>query len=220
VSTRAIACVTALVVLPAGLPAPQLPGAAADKLDQYIQSGMPARHIPGFALLVLRDGRIVKANGYGLANLEHKVPLKPETVFQSGSMGKHFTATAVMMQVEEGKIGLDDRVSKYFADRPASWKDVTVRQLLSHTAGFTDYPRDFDFREDHTEDQLLKKATTIPPAFAPGERWQYRNMEYVTLGMLIGRVTGKFCGDVLQERITHDLTPSRCHTCEMCQCRM
>lgn len=204
-STRALACVTTLVLVLAGSPGAQQPGAAADKVDRYIQSEMAARRIPGLALLVVRDGQIVKAKGYGFANLEHTVPVKPETMFQSGSMGKQFTATAVMMLVEEGRIRLDDRITTYFPETPASWKDVTVRQLLSHTAGFTDYPRDFNFREDCTEDQLLKKAMTIPLAFAPGEKWQYSNMGYVTLGILIGKVTGKFYGDVLQERIFRPL---------------
>jgi CubicO group peptidase (beta-lactamase class C family) len=176
-----------------------------DPVDQYVQSEMAARHIPGLALLVARGGTIVKAKGYGFANLEHKVPVKPETVFQSGSVGKQFTATALMMLVEEGKVGLDDRISKYFKDTPDSWKDVTVRRLLSHTAGFTDYPRDFNFREDYTEDQLLKRAMAIPLAFAPGEKWQYSNMGYVTLGILIGKVTGGFYGDFLQARIFRPL---------------
>jgi len=176
-------------------------GTPPDKVDQYVQSEMAERHIPGLALLVARGGTIVKARGYGFSNLEHKAPVKPETMFQSGSVGKQFTATAVMMLVEEGKVGLDDRISRHLKETPESWKDVTVRQLLSHTAGFTDYPRDFNFREDYTEDQLLKKAMAIPLAFAPGEKWQYSNMGYVTLGILIGKVTGKFYGDLLQERI-------------------
>ena len=183
----------------------QQPGTPPDKVDRYVRSEMEKRHIPGLALLVARDGKIVKASGYGFANLEHKVPVKPETVFQSGSMGKQFTSTAVMMLVEEGKVGLDDKISTYFKETPDSWKDVTIRQLLSHTAGFTDYPRDFNFREDYTEDQLLKKAMTIPLAFPPGEKWQYSNMGYVTLGILIGKVTGSFYGDFLQERIFRPL---------------
>ncbi len=176
-----------------------------DKIDAYVQAEMARRHIPGVALLVIRDGKTVKARGYGFANLEHNVPVKPETIFQSGSMGKQFTATAVMMLVEDGKVGLDDKITKYFTEAPESWKDVTVRQLLSHTAGFTDYPRDFNFREDYTEDQLLKRAMTIPLAFKPGEKWQYSNLGYVTLGILIHKVTGQFYGDFLQDRIFRPL---------------
>jgi CubicO group peptidase (beta-lactamase class C family) len=159
------------------------------------------QRIPGLSLVVISDGRIVFAKGYGLANVEHQVPVKPETVFQSGSVGKQFTATAVMMLVEDGKIGLDDKISKYLADAPESWKDITVRHLLTHTSGTTDYPRDFDYRRDYTEDEFLKRAAAIPLAFRPGEKWNYSNLGYATLGFLISKVTGRFYGDFLQERI-------------------
>jgi len=86
---------------------------------QYIHAEMAKRKIPGLALLVARDGKIVRAQGYGLSNVELQVPVKPETLFQSGSIGKQFTATAVMMLVEEGKIGLEDPLTKYFPDAPS-----------------------------------------------------------------------------------------------------
>jgi CubicO group peptidase (beta-lactamase class C family) len=176
-----------------------------DSVEQYIQSEMQRQHIPGLALLVARDGKIVQAQGYGLSNVELQAPVKAETVFQSGSMGKQFTATAVMMLVEDGKIALDDPVSKYFKDAPPSWSEVTIRELLSHTAGFTDYPNNFDFRRDYTEAQLLKIVEGIPLAFPPGTKWSYSNLGYLTLGVLIHRVTGKFYGDFLQERIFQPL---------------
>lgn len=162
---------------------------------------MQRQHIPGLALLVARGGEIVQAEGYGLANVELQVPVKPETVFQSGSVGKQFTATAVMMLVEEGKIGLEDPLTKFFPEAPATWKDVTVRELLSHTAGFGDYPEKFDFRKDWTEAELLKVVESIPLAYPPGTKWEYSNLGYLTLGILIHRVTGEFYGDFLQERI-------------------
>jgi len=167
----------------------------------YVKAEMQRQHIPGLSLLVIKDGKIVRAEGYGLANVELQVPVKPETVFQSGSMGKQFTATAVMMLVEEGKVGLDDPLTKYFPDAPAAWKEVTVRELLSHTAGFGDYPKDFDFRKDWTEDQELKVVEGIPLAYPPGTSWEYSNLGYLTLGILIHRVTGEFYGDFLQQRI-------------------
>ncbi len=104
-----------------------------DAVDEYVRSEMTKQHVPGLALLVSRDGRVIRAQGYGLANVELQVPVKPETIFQSGSVGKQFTATAVMMLVEEGKIGLDDPLTKYFPAGPAAWKQVTIRELLSHT---------------------------------------------------------------------------------------
>ena len=172
---------------------------------EYVKAEMQRQHIPGLSLLVAKGGKVVLAEGFGSANVELQVAAKPETIYQSGSVGKQFTATAVMMLVEEGKIGLDDPLSKYFKDAPAAWKEVTVRELLSHTAGFGDYPEKFDFRKDWTEDELIKLVEGLPLAYPPGTKWEYSNLGYLTLGILIHHVTGKFYGDVLQERIFHPL---------------
>ena len=173
----------------------------ATKVEEYIRSEMVSQQIPGVSLAVIRNGEIVLARGYGLANIEHQVPVKPETIFQSGSMGKQFTATAVMILVEEGKLSLDDKITKYFTDTPAAWNNITVRHLLTHTSGMTDYPRDFDLRLDYTEDELVQRIKTIPLAFEPGAKWSYSNLAYVMLGVLIHKVSGKFYGDFLQERV-------------------
>jgi CubicO group peptidase (beta-lactamase class C family) len=116
-------------------------------------------------------------------------------------VGKQFTATAVMMLVEQGKVGLEDPLSKYFPKGPAWWQGVTIRELLSHTAGFTDYPKDFDLRKDYTEDELIRIVGAIPAAYPPGTNWSYSNLGYLTLGILIHRVTGEFYGDFLKRRI-------------------
>jgi len=181
------------------------------QVDQFIKAEQRLQRIPGISLAVIRNGQIVMARGYGLANVEHQVPVKPETIFQSGSVGKQFTATAVMMLVEDGKISLDDKISKYFTDAPAGWQNITVRHLLTHTSGTTDYPRDFDFRRDYTEEELLKRAQAIPLAFQPGEKWSYSNLGYVVLGILIHKVSGKFYGDFLQERIFQPLGMTTAH---------
>ncbi len=182
--------------------------AIAPAVTEYVKSEMQRQHIPGLSLLVAKSGKIVRAEGFGFANVELQVPVKPETIFESGSVGKQFTATTVMMLVEEGKVGLDDPLTKYFADAPPSWRDVTVRELLSHTAGFGDYPKDFDFRKDWTEGELLKLVESIPLAYAPGTKWEYSNLGYLTLGILIHRVTGEFYGDFLEQRIFHPLDMS------------
>jgi CubicO group peptidase (beta-lactamase class C family) len=176
-----------------------------DPVDTYVNAEMQKRKIPGLALLVIRDGKVVKAQGYGLSNVELEVPVKPETIFQSGSMGKQFTATAVMMLVEEGKLSLDDRLTKFFPDGPSAWKNVTIRHLLSHTGGFTDYPEKFDFRRDYTEEELLKIVEALPLAFPPGSQWAYSNLGYLTLGIVIHRVSGEFYGDFLHDRIFQPL---------------
>jgi CubicO group peptidase (beta-lactamase class C family) len=194
-----------VVLLLCRLAAAQVSTSSADPVDAIVRSEMQRQHIPGVALLVARDGRILRAEGYGFSNVELQVPVKPETIFQSGSVGKQFTATAVMMLVEEGKIALDDPIAKYVRDGPPSWDQVTVRQLLSHTAGFTDYPEKFDFRKDYSEDDLLRIVASIPLAFPPGTKWSYSNLGYLTLGILIHRVTGKFYGDFLQQRIFQPL---------------
>src|ERR1051326_5229947 len=175
--------------------------AHADKVDDYIKDEMQKQHIPGLSLAVVREGKIVKAKGYGLANLEWNVAVTPETLFQSGSVGKQFTATAVMMLVEEGKIGLEDRISKYLEGTPEAWKEITIRHLLTHTSGVGDVYSTLDLRQDYTEEALLKKAASVPVKFAPGEKWEYSNTGYVLLGILIHKVAGKFYGDFLKERI-------------------
>ncbi len=178
------------------------------QVAEYVLTEMQRQHIPGVALLVSRGGEIVQAEGFGLANVELQVPVRPETIFQSGSVGKQFTATAVMMLVEEGKIGLDDPLTKYLVRAPSTWREVTVRGLLSHTAGFGDYPEKFDFRKDWTEDELLKLVESIPLAHPPGTKWEYSNLGYLTLGILIHRVTGEFYGDFLRQRIFQPLEMS------------
>ena len=178
---------------------------SSDPVDTYIHGEMQKRQIPGLALLVIRDGNIVKSQGYGFANVELQVFVKPETIFQSGSVGKQFTATALMMLVEESKLSLDDPLTKFIPDAPQAWKNVKIRHLLSHTGGFTDYPKNFDFRRDYTEDELLKIVEAQPLSFPPGSQWAYSNLGYLTLGIVIHRVTGQFYGDFLHDRIFQPL---------------
>lgn len=180
--------------------------AAAARIDRVIEQQMNENKIPGLSLAVLRNGKIVLLKSYGLANVEHQVPVKPATIFQSGSIGKQFTAAAVMILVQENKLSLDDRVSKYFPDSPASWKDITVWNLLTHTSGLGDYPADIDLRRDYTEDEYLASFKKAPLDFAPGSSWNYSNVGYVTLGILIRKVTGKYYGDFLKERIFEPLS--------------
>ena len=173
---------------------------AADPTHDFITAYIAKNKSPGVAIMVRSNGKVVRAEGYGMANLEHMVPVKPETVFQSGSMGKQFTAMAVMTLVEEHKLSLDDPVSKYLAV-PASWSGIKIRHLLTHTSGLGGYPEQFSLQKDYTEDDLLKMITESPLAFAPGEKWSYSNLGYVTLGILIHKVSGEFYGDLLRERV-------------------
>jgi len=179
--------------------------AAATRVDRVVKAAMSTYKIPGVSLAVLRNGKIILLKSYGLANVEHQVPVKPETIFQSGSIGKQFTAAAIMILAQENKLSLDDKVSKYFPDAPASWKDITVWNLLTHTSGLGDYPPDIDLRRDYTEEQFFESFKKAPLEFAPGTNWNYSNVGYVTLGILIRKVTGKYYGDFLQERVFRPL---------------
>ena len=179
-----------------------------DRAGDFVNDYLKKKQIPGCAVMVRHNDKVVLSAGYGIANLEHGVRVTPATVFQSGSMGKQFTAMAVMMLVEEHKLSLDDSISKYLAV-PSSWSNITVRHLLTHTSGLGDYPGDFSLQKNYTEDDLLKMITTQPLGFAPGEKWNYSNLGYVTLGILIHKVSGEFYGELLQKRIFSPLGMKR-----------
>ena len=104
------------------------------RIDSVVNAEMARQKIPGLAVTVVRNGDAMLVKGYGEANVEHHVPVKPAMVFQSGSVGKQFTSAAVMLLVQDGKIALTDSITKYFPNAPASWKGITVRHLLTHTS--------------------------------------------------------------------------------------
>ena len=174
--------------------------AAADRVGDFVNAYLKKKQVPGWALMVRHNRKVVLAAGYGFANLEHNVPVTPQTVFQSGSVGKQFTAMAVMILIEEKKLDLDDPISKYL-DVPNAWSAITVRHLLTHTSGLGDYPEKFSLQQDYTEDDLLNMIKAQPLGFAPGEKSSYSNLGYVTLGILIDKVSGEFYGDLLQKRV-------------------
>ena len=173
----------------------------ADRADDFLNDYLKRKQIPGCAVMARHDGKVVLSAGYGLANLEHGIRVTPQTVFQSGSLGKQFTAMAVMMLAEEGKLSLDDPITKYLSVPSKKWSGMTVRHLLTHTSGLGDYPEDFSLQKNYTEDELLKMIAAQSPGFAPGEKWNYSNLGYVTLGIVIRKVSGVFYGEFLQERI-------------------
>lgn len=178
-------------------------------IDRYVVAEMAREGIPGAEVGIYRNGHALLEKGYGRANLEWNAAATPTTLMQSGSVGKQFAATAVMMLVEQGKVNLDDSIARYFADAPASWKPIKVKNLLSHTSGLAEYETParmkpgalFDMREDFTEDEMVKKIETLPIEFKPGDKWDYRNTNYALLGVLIHKVTGKYFGDYLHDTI-------------------
>src|SRR5271169_3533045 len=160
---RIAAFLLALSCLCASLQAQTTPALTADQastIDRFVTATLKNRRIPGVAVGVYSRGQVLLAKGYGMANVELSVPVKPETVFQSGSVGKQFVSAAIMMLVEEGKINLDDSVVKYFPGAPETWKPILIKNLLSHTSGLGEYesaerigPKGpFYLRLDFTED--------------------------------------------------------------------
>ena len=179
----------------------------ADEIDDYVRGQMEKQHIPGLALAVVTNGTIARVGTYGLANVELNVPVKPDTIFQIQSVTKTFTASAVMLLVEEGKIGLDDKITKYLDDLPELWTNITVRHLLTHTSGIKDYINEptVNMRLDLTPMAVIDSLRKLPLNFQPGEQYSYCNTGYHILGMIIKKVTGKFWDDYVHERILEPL---------------
>jgi D-alanyl-D-alanine carboxypeptidase len=184
---------------------------SADRVDDYMKSEMAKRHIPGASVAVVREGKVVLARSYGQANVELSVPVRRGSVFKLASVTKPFTAMAIMMLVEEGKISLDGRIAAYLPNLPAQWGKVTVRQALSHTSGLADYfqsPRwswRWSWRQELTPEEFIEFTSGTPPLFAPGEGIKYGNTGYYLLGMVIEKVSGKPYGQFLAERIFQPL---------------
>ena len=193
---------------------PPLTPAQLSAIDTFVAGEMARKKIPGLELGIYSHGQILLAKGYGLANVELNVPVKPETIFQSGSVGKQFVSAAIMMLVEQGKLSLDDSITKYFPGAPPAWKPILLKNLLSHTSGLADYENEASFNDptnpfylrlDFTEDQLMSKFYKLAIENAPGDKWNYRNVNYAILGILIGKVSGMFYGDYLAEHIFRPL---------------
>ena len=185
--------------------------AKGDGIDTYVATQMRNLHISGISLAVVRDGRIVKSQGYGLANIETNSAATPKTVYEIGSVTKQFTATAVMMLVEEGKVSLDDKITKYFPDAPQTWKRITIRHLLSHTSGIQNhvavpgylniFRTNLSFETTPSREEILKEFYKLPMEFEPGETWAYDNTGYYLLGFVIEKAGGKPYFQFLDERI-------------------
>src|SRR5881392_2712587 len=134
-----------LLLVPAG---PAQTPAPLDSIDRYIRTEVTRYRIPGLSVAVLRGDSVVLARGYGYANAEHRVPATDSTVYQSGSVGKQFTAAAIVMLAEQGRLSLDDSITRFLPDGPATWRGITIRHLLTHTSGIADYTRS----EEHTSE--------------------------------------------------------------------
>ena len=166
--------------------------------------------LPGVAALIVKDGQPVFRRAYGMANVELGVPLRPEHVFRIGSTTKLFTATAVMLLVDEGEIALDQPVSTYLPDAPAHWAKVTIEHLLTHTSGIPNLSMDSGYwrttaRLEHTLDELIAPVRTRPLLSEPGTRFAYNNTGYNLLAAVVEKVSGLEFFQFVDRRIAQPL---------------
>jgi CubicO group peptidase (beta-lactamase class C family) len=165
------------------------------KVDS-IMSALVGAATPGGAVIVIQDGKAVHQKGYGFANVETKAPITTTTTFDLASVSKQFTAMAIMILAERGKLGYDDPVTKFFPEFPAYAGKITVRHLLNHTSGLPDYMGVFQRRppgisaEPTSREAMTMLAQVAEPLFAPGEKYQYSNSGYVLLGQIAEKASG------------------------------
>jgi D-alanyl-D-alanine carboxypeptidase len=202
----ALAACTAL----AGVPALAVPSDFRQRVEAEIAADWPADG-PGAAVMVTDDGATVYSGARGLADVEARTPITPRTVFRLGSITKQFTASVILQLAAEGKLSLDDPISRFLPDYPQPGAGATVRQLLSHTTGIQSYTGIPGFMVEantnraYTTDELIAVFRDQPPPSRPGERWAYNNSGYVLLGAIIERVTGRPWHEAVEQRIARPL---------------
>ena len=174
---------------------------AADPIDDFVNAQLEAKKVPGIALLVMHKGTVVKQQGYGYADVEFRVPVTADTLFQSGSLGKQFTAAGILLLAQDGKLNLDDRLAMHYPDAPSAWHRISIRHLLTHTSGIKDLEGNVDLRKDYTDDELLGLLKGLPIEFEPGTQWNYSNSGYVILGLLTTKLAGKHWSEFQAERL-------------------
>lgn len=172
---------------------------------------------PGAALAVVRDGEIVFSRGYGMANLEHRVPITPEMVFYIGSTSKQFVAASIHLLAEAGKLSLDDNIREHVPEIPAYDRPITIRHLLHHTSGLRDYLTLWslsgrNFADSMTEEEILdllsrQKALNFPP----GDQYMYSNSGYFLLAVIVKRVSGLSLREFAEENIFRPLGMANTH---------
>ncbi len=203
-------CTAALIALQApaawaqAAPATTTDAALASQIDASIAGHFKADQ-PGATVIVTRDGKTVLRKGYGLANLEHKTPLQPDTVLRLGSITKQFTAVAILMLAEQGKLSLDDDITRHLPDFPAGGDKVTIAQLLQHTSGIASYTSNPAYEKnmgkDYSVAEMIDGFKNSPRDFKPGQHWRYSNSGYFLLGAIIEKASGKPYAQFLAEQV-------------------
>jgi CubicO group peptidase (beta-lactamase class C family) len=176
----------------------------AAEIDAIMVGAYPAGE-PGAAIIVTRGGETLLRKGYGQADLELDVPVEADMVFRIGSVTKQFTAIAVLMLVEDGKLALDDRIDMHLPGYPMHDRAITIEHLLTHTSGIKSYTAQEQFlekmRQDYTVDEMIARFQDEPLEFEPGEKWAYSNSGYYLLGAIIEKASGLAWDEFLQQRI-------------------
>ena len=177
-------------------------------VDAAVGRLMDQGHFPGVAVAVLRDGQPVHIGAYGFANLSDRVPVSRQTVFELASLTKQMTALAVLDLAQQGLISLDDPLTDYVDGAPDGWADITINQLLSHTAGlahrFEEKPNG-EFLLNYSTEQMLDGAMATDMVAEPGTDWTYSDQGYFLLGLVIEKVTGQTYADYMQDRFFRPL---------------
>ncbi len=214
----------ALVLLPcaaAGARAQRLPRPVElrARVDSLARAFVGAAGAPGVSVQVVRGRDTLVKAGYGLVDLEQRVPASAGTVYRIGSITKQFTAAAVLRLVEQHRIALDDSIAAYVPGLPAAWHPVTIRQLLNHTSGIPSYTDVGDrwrrrWGETMSTDTLVALTARDTMWFAPGTRWRYDNTGYVVLGMLLDQVTGQPYPTFIEEGLLRPLGLTHTYYCD------
>lgn len=166
-----------------------------DSIDTFIKSKMQERKIPGLQLAIVKDGKIIKSESYGIANIEDSIKVDSQTVFAINSMTKTFTGVAVMQLLEEGKLSLEDPISKYLDSLPETWRNITLKQLLTHTSGLPEMMDNYA-KLVASWDEVKE----LPIVFNPNEDFQYNQTNYVLIGKLINKLSGVSFQEFIQEK--------------------
>jgi len=172
-----------------------------NKVGDFVKGEMRRQNIPGLSLAIVRNGSVVLADGYGIADKESKAPARPETVYKICSVSKQFIATGIMLLVQEGKLSLDDPVGKYLEETPETWKAITIRHLLTHTSGLLREAPGFDPFRVQSDADVVRTAYSKELRFASGEKWEYSNTGYFALAEIIRKVAGRPWAEYLDEKI-------------------
>jgi len=171
------------------------------QVDNYVKNRMTEMKIPGLSLAVVKRGVILKATGYGLANLETDTPATADTEYRIASISKQFIAMAIMLLVQENALRLDDPISKYLDGSPDSWKEITVYHLLTHTSGIVRDPIDYHPYDEQSITDVIKATYSLPLSFPSGEKWLYSNVGYYVLAQVITKASRRPWDAFISERL-------------------